>query len=251
MNAIIPSRHRGFSLVELTVVIGIIAVLVAITLTVGSSLSRRANVQQTQNTIRVLDQAVSEWERISARTLTWGTDGTPTGAAYDLQQNTPHLYSLTEMLDVIGRVGEIRTYIAQIDQRSIHTFASSEAAPPWLTSLDPNEPDPFVGQWQAQYGSGQWNGSLAVLDAWDRPLRFVHGGRLGNPDPPFNDTMGALDADRTIRTQAESIYGIAVNRRPFVVSSGPDGFFGDASSGDAFVRQMVTDNIFSYVVGKP
>ena len=96
--------RRGFTLLEIVVVISLILFLVGLTLTVGVTVIERSEITQTENTMRLLDMALQEWEIAADRKLSWGRDGlAPDGspspaAVYDLQGNPAILYgpSLTD-----------------------------------------------------------------------------------------------------------------------------------------------------------
>ena len=72
------SRHaRGFTLVEMTIVIGIVILLAGLTLAVTVSVVQGSEVRQTELTIRLLDSAIQEWEAQADRQVTYGIDGQP------------------------------------------------------------------------------------------------------------------------------------------------------------------------------
>ena len=71
-HAIIRSFRRGFTMIELLIVIGLIALLVGLTATVGLGLMSKSQINETENVLRLLDLAVSEWESLSDRKLSWG-----------------------------------------------------------------------------------------------------------------------------------------------------------------------------------
>ena len=49
-------------MVEVLIVIGIIVLLAGLTVTVGTGMLRKSKVNETEQILRMLDQAVTEWE---------------------------------------------------------------------------------------------------------------------------------------------------------------------------------------------
>src|SRR5687768_4208415 len=84
-SATSPNSHRGFTLIEMMVVIGIIVMLVGLTIAVGTSIHAKAEVSQTEHMLTTLDQALREWELTAERQISYGTNGDPPGsnAVYD------------------------------------------------------------------------------------------------------------------------------------------------------------------------
>jgi prepilin-type N-terminal cleavage/methylation domain-containing protein len=234
---------RAFTLVELLVVITIIVVLVGIVLAVGAALGNSGAVTSTRNTLKILDNALAEWEQSSGRTLTWGVNGTPAGSTYDMQETTYHVYLISELLATIGRSNDVKSMLSQVSQNELVTYTNQ--APEWVREeqhfgFPALEPDPQVGSWLGDFAN--WSGAQTVLDAWDRPIRFIHPGRKWTTGESW-----AADPDGTVQTPLEERYGSCRNGRGFFVSGGPDGAFGDWSTTpeDDPRHQAVHDNIFT------
>ncbi len=259
-------KRRGFTLLEIMIVVGIIVILVSIVLAVGGALAGNQNVRRTEATMEILDKALSEWELLMRRQLSWGIDGqmpdgTPNPRAnYDIQEDTMHIFLISDMLDDVGVSSDLRTILAQIDSahyvRYEYDGPGGRPSPvdpsAWilegnLTPFQATEPDPNVAQWATD--AANWYGKHTALDAWDRPIRIIHPGRLRDP----NDLItGPADEDGTVRTPLEDVYGIAVNAKPYFVSSGPDGRFGSlATSATQAQQEAARDNIYTYEVHEP
>ncbi len=192
-------RSPGFTLIELVVVISLILLLVGLTMSVGLAVRSQSETRQTENVLILLDQAVKQWQIAADRQLSWGTNGTPLGAVYDVQGDIEGSVSaeeqLVQLLSRIGTNSAARDILAQID-------------------------DDFLQQIEDEDGKLV----LQLIDPWDSPSYLIHPGRLPDPDNYPGETVG--DIDGTIRTEHETMYGVALNRILLFVSAGPDGEFG-------------------------
>lgn len=258
------SRHirSAFTLIELVVVVGIIILLAALTLTVSSSLSLRSEIQSTESTLKLLDAALEDWRVTMDRPLSWGTNNVPAGAVYDMQIGTQHVLMVTEMLRTVGRTPSAKTIIAQIPDKQVLRFdaANPPATPAWISPGDPDDPDPNLPAAMSYFVTGD----LVVLDAWGTPIRMIHPGRLlgatGAADPlPASWPAWVTEQDGTVFVEdgsgfngLEEFYGVCRNRKVCFLSAGPDGKFGNvnAAVGSRLFDQTL-DNIYSYEVIKP
>jgi len=71
------NHRRGFTLVEMTIVIGIIILLAGLTLAVSVSVVQGSEIRQTELTVRLLDAAIQEWQVLADRQISYGIDGEP------------------------------------------------------------------------------------------------------------------------------------------------------------------------------
>lgn len=241
------SVHGGFTLVEVVVVMGIIILLVALTISVGVVVVEGSEVRQTETVLRQLDTALQEWQTHADRRLTWGDNST--GAVYDMQWDTTHVFRITELLNTIARSSNILDIVAGIDPDFVHTYRGSEY-PEWIESADQSEMD---DSWAIDNPNDNSSLGLAVLDAWGQPFHIVHPGCVDGSVGCVTITTGAVDVDGTVRTEIENEYGIAKNRQILFVSAGPEGKFGDLqleildpANRDPELVQQVKDNIYSY-----
>lgn len=241
-------RQRGFTLIELVVVIGIILLLVGLVMAIGTAVRQNGETQQTETTIELLEAAVQEWQTVAQRQLTWGIDDDPQDAYYDIQGDpdgegvngaTWDILVLTELLQTIRRPSSVQSIIAQINPDFVHRYQQDDNSV-WLSAMETNEVnDRFVGE-------------LTVVDAWGLPIYATHPGRLPHEllDNPANTI---IDVDDTIRTFNENWYGVAKNRQVCFVSAGPDGDFGhmNPAGNDPDLLAATEDNVFSYEAISP
>lgn len=232
---------RGFSLVELTVVIGIVVLLAGLTLSVGTAALRNAEQRTTATTLQQLDAAVGEWELLADRKLSWWQfyDDPAGYAARDLHSDTRDVLIVTEIFDAIMPSDAVQRIIAQIDPEFIYRYRDDTA--PWL-----DEPQEKI---QVQ---NRFVGSMTVLDTWGTPIYATHPGRpwtMADSQPGYPLPR---DQDGTIRTLNEQRYGIAPNRRIVFVSAGPDQRFGLPSEFSPLDTEAMNDarldNIYSVAV---
>ena len=241
------ASRAAFTLVEMIITIGVIVLLTALTVSATVALSRKSEVRQTENMLRLLDMAVQEWEIKADRKITWGD-----GATYEMQDDTPHVFTATEVLRRIRSSDVVRSFLAQIRPEFLYEYdyENTGEIPPWLpTTPDQDDPDPHADMARMQLLSYAWDGELAVLDPWGVPIRAVHPGPVFEPGDP-----GEPDPDGTIYLGdqtygVELFYGRARSRRIRFVSAGPDGKFGNLSlDHDAPIHEQAHDNIYSYSV---
>ncbi len=213
-------RLPGFTLIELVVVISLILLLVGLTMSVGLAVRSQSETRQTENVLILLDQAVKQWQIAADRQLSWGRDGVPVDAVYDVQGDIDGSFSaedqLIQMLERIRTNSAARDILAQID-------------------------NDFLQQEDGDL-------ELKLVDPWGKRISLIHPGRL--PDPLLGDNPAAADIDGTIRTPHETRYGVALNRILLFVSAGPDGEFGDLEAQtDSPDFQATQDNVYSYKPG--
>ena len=206
---------RGFSLVEVTVVIGIVVLLAGLTLSAGTAVVRNAEQRSTATALLQLDTAVREWELQADRKLTWWQylyDRPDEIDAIDVHSFTPPVLIITEILDAIRANDAVQRILAQIDPELVYRYRDDTA--PWLDAADKiHVNDRFIG-------------GMTVRDAWGTPIYATHPGRKWTPTSNVPGFALERDPDGTIRTYNEEHYGIAPNRRIVFVSAGPDQRFG-------------------------
>ncbi|MEO1277627.1 MAG: type II secretion system protein, partial [Planctomycetota bacterium] len=162
---------RGFTIIELLVVILIISVLIALGLAVGARVVGGAKTTQTRDLIKTLENVLSSYETTADRTLP-AFIADPRG---DLTATTissqPAFFPLADGVagetdDFINSVGlflhearsvaGVSSLLDGLDTQNYQEFAYTPATE---LSSDPGATEPLVP---------------TVLDAWGQPLRLVH-----------------------------------------------------------------------------
>ncbi len=278
--------RRAFSMVELMVAIVIIAILAAITLSVGSAVLESADKRKTQDMLSLLDAAMVEYQNHTGRPLTSGQgDGAGSLPYSDMPLDGVSSYDLPvrgvytqTQPDGIGFLEDFSA--VPDDFASWETAVSNRAGRRMMTTLlnelkrvasskaivakigdsfweyrDPDNPDPD---------------DAYVVDAWGRPVLVVFGGRdwytgaaesSGLNDAEIEGTTNTplKDEDGTIRTYEERAFGPARGQRTYFMSAGPDQRYGwleythgadgaFAPAQDAVTYRRTEDNMYSYEV---
>ena len=225
-----PAPRRGFSLIELMVVIGIILLLMGLIVSVTVALTSQSEARATQNTLKLLDQALHEWETTAERSFTWGKNNQPVGTTYDIQRDASAEDQTSVVLWRLKNTPGCKEILAKIDSDMLVNDTS--VTPP----------------------------RLKLLDAWGKEIVVVHPGRL--PVFTLDGANPLMDADGTIRVTPawspdinENRVGVCASRRICFISAGADGKFGDLhldkaevalSAGDVKDVQQAGDNMSSY-----
>lgn len=275
-----PHARPAFTLIELLVVLGIIALLVSITLLVGRQVKVSSETRFTQDTIRVLDNVMDAYihatGEIPPPTYTPAA-GSPTFTG--LAANTILLaadardMTNTNAISPIGPTGP-----QMLDGMSVFFAQASEvpAAKDILTKIpsratsqfdpDGNKPQPLA---------------ITVLDAWKRPIRYVHPAFQGdvvgslrvnasvpNAPRPVAEMFGTPAAGQSyictdIRRNhvgttttsgpslladalADSDGGTCPGTRPYFYSAGPDGLVGLGANAQGTVQDNFNlDNVYT------
>jgi type II secretory pathway pseudopilin PulG len=267
---------RAFSLLEIVVVLGVILLLAALVLAVSGSVLAASDRRETENVMRLLEQATLEWEQALGRPINYGPKaepgltGVPARDVYEERINVPMIpndaLSLPWMSCVLmQRFGEnerTRDIVSKIPETYSRKWRNGDPALPnvWgnLTpagiATNPNRMPNGIGI------------VPLVLDAWGfrigvcfpgRPWRngtglsttneaqFYSGGLyLRGVNAPAS---GAPDPDGTEQTPDERVFGSCRDRRIRFVSAGPDGAFGDVYQAEgSTMKKQSLDNIVNY-----
>ncbi len=254
-------RARGFTLVELVVVIGIIIALLSLVLAVSTLLIQQNEGRQLESAFANLETAIIEYEQAVGRPMTFQAYREPVGA-YDIPANPQFgISGLEGQYNAGGSSTTINQgvlcscssnndthgwekYVVQLMNLLVRTQSAEEI----IARLDPAL---FV---PVRLSNGQplpSNQSLSTLvDPWGSAVAVVMPGRQWRESDAGTFQQ---DADGTIRTRMEEKAGICRNGKVLFVSAGPDGDLGclSCAGGNSPRYEASLDNIYSYEPGNP
>jgi prepilin-type N-terminal cleavage/methylation domain-containing protein len=274
--------RSGFTMIELMVAMVIIAILAAITLSIGSAVIESADRRKTHDVLALLDAAMTEYEQHTGRAMTYGygdaegylspdkpLDGI---SRYDIpvlafNQTSENGLGFTEDFSVDPtNFGSWESTVKkrigwQLMHKILERLEGVQSCQNILGRIAP-------AFWQEADVSNTIRRHL--VDAWGRPIVPVFPGRewydraaesSGLNDEELENTTDTpfKDADGTIRTFEERAFGPARGSRVYFMSTGPDGRYGWVGftnpTGSDFVGDAddvrfgrTEDNLYSYEV---
>ena len=233
-------KRRAFTVMELVVVIGVILILMALALSVTSSVLAANDRRSMENTFKLLDQAISSFEAQMGRDLTFGrrtVPGAPTAtadytgaapsAAYDIYElNFAGVHSVCIVLERLSTAGsesaEILSKIPGSSLRFLPMNGATVLGDPVPTTWAPNRMPATAA-------------IREIVDPWGRRIATCFPGRAATKAELANSALPTDSNDGTVRTSDEVAMGVCRNRRIYFISAGPDGDF-----------STTADNIYSY-----
>lgn len=163
-----PHTARGFTIVELLIVIAIIAVLASLALLVGRSAVEGGKRTQTTDTIRVLDTALATQMHVLDGQVPATVTFRPNGGTQDYKFAIADAASATgsNSNEVVNSLGlwmvtaqsdpAVRKILDQINPKLVQTISNPA---PWGGPTTAATAVPAIA---------------TILDGWGRPIRFVH-----------------------------------------------------------------------------
>ncbi len=237
-------NRRAFTVMELVVVIGVILILMALALSVTSSVLAANDRRSMENTFKLLDQAISSFEAQMGRDFAFGrrvVPGVPVGppngipdytgttpsVAYDIYElNFPTVHAVCMVLERLSTPGsesaEILSKIPASALRFLPMNGATVVGDPVPTTWTPNRM-PATALIRE------------IVDPWGRRIATCFPGRAATKAELANSAIPTDSNDGTVRTADEVSMGVCRNRRIFFLSGGPDGDF-----------TTVADNVYSY-----
>ena len=238
----------GFTLVELLVVIGIIAILASMVLAVSSGILATSERKQVEDTFTLLDKAIHELELTRGQELVFSripkSGTTDELTFYDIKELPPSTpaYIMPVLLMLLMNNDRSREFISKINPDFLKRTGTGTNVV--LDLVDP------------------WGKRIAVVPcgrpATEREMRDAY--RAGSTKTPVSaDPIGiGIDRDdRTVRTNDEQFLGVCSGRRWTFISCGPDQNLGlppwnstrSDKNNDGF--DDWDDNIFSQPLTQP
>lgn len=239
------TSRRGFTLLELLVVISIIVILVSLLVGAGLAVTRNSRANATKGVLESLNRALDEFivennnnippfDRESYAAVP-GWDG-PNGGDPDTDylnesdNPMPQRPDASVFVRQARGVGEVDAILAGVPER----FVIPTAVPRSVTVgggsiIEANMYDTapsFVDAWASTDWPGIADlGSGGFEDAW--PIRdqtliyYIHPNNRRDRSPSGNPEF----------PDAQELYGSIVNGRPYFLSAGPDRFYGHPEEG--------------------
>lgn len=244
----------GFTLVELLVVIGIIAILASMVLAVSGGVLATSERKQVEDTFTLLNKAIQEMELTRGQELVFSRKKNASDASeltfYDVEENpsATTAYIMPKLLALLKSNDRSREFINKINPDFLKQSGVGTTA--ILDLVD------------------AWGNRIAVVPcgrpATEREMRSGYrtvGSVKGNPITADPLGIGIDSIDRTVRTEDETYLGVCSGRRWTFVSRGPDGSLGvPAWNTTATAKQRDGnsdgiddwgDNIFSQTLTEP
>lgn len=259
------TARRGFTLLEMLIVIGIIALLASLVLAVSSSVIRASEERNTRNTLEVLNTAMEEYERTLDRAVSYRSaaytgvvaDPTNAGQRYDLDSapaappTGSGVAAWTAMASPYGTIATagLPAYSNLPFRRTVHLIWALTQSPSSAAIMQ-KLPESVLRGVRPSSNTAGFLGARHVVDSWETPIIAVFPGRVAGANGVSENATTPVDKDGTIRSDSEGAAATAggmgvvcKDRKVLFVSAGNDARFTQLVSG---VYSPSTDNLYSY-----
>jgi len=261
--------RRGFTLLEVLIVIGIIVIIASLVLAVSSSVVRASEERSTKNTLEVLNMAAEEYERTVDRRISYRS-GTVTGGivadatsaggvAYkfdvDSGAGTPPAGSgVTTWTAVVNPYNSVSGGLpaySNLPFRRTAILIQAMSDSPNCAAIMQKLPEAIFRGIKVNAAQNSFTALRQAVDAWDTPIIAVFPGREATAAELAANNPAIVDKDGTVKCDSEwgnalSQGGMQVSckdRRVLFVSAGNDSRF-TVQSGSTY--QPSNDNLYSY-----
>lgn len=267
-------RKKGFTLLELLIVIGIIVIIASLVLAVSSSVVRASEERATKNTLEVLNMAAEEYQRTVDRRISYRSAAVASGIAQDptvLAGSTPPVPLRYDVATVpvppagtgvtawtslatpySSAAGGLPAYSPLPFQRTAALIGFMSESPTCAVLMQ-KLPDAIFRGIKPNANSASFTAVRHCVDAWDTPIIAVFPGRDARR---VADATGAadnpnfIDKDGTVKCDSEwglpTAGGMQVSckdRRILFMSAGNDSRFTAVTGA---VYSLSNDNLYSY-----
>jgi len=147
------ASRRGFTLIEIMVVLGIIVLLVVILLAVTSAVSRKAEVSRTQLILKGLDGIAKDYESETGQPLLLNGAGAAVGSVYPGSGISPGFAAPAANYSFVNLLYRLPSTRAQLEK----LMGNSDSATARLVT------DPATGV-------------MSINDAWGQPIQYLRQG---------------------------------------------------------------------------
>lgn len=261
-------RKKGFTLLELLIVIGIIVILASLVLAVSSSVARASEERATRNTLQVLDLATEEFERTVDRRATYQSGVVTGGIAADPTTGTP-----TPKYDIYSSAGSPPAGSGVLVWTGLpQPYSSVTAGLPAYSSLPFRRTALLIAAMaetpsvapilqklpEAIFRGIKQSATIPIptavrnaVDSWDTPIIAIFPGREATAAEVLANNPNIVDKDGTVKCDSEwapaASGGMQLSckdRRILWVSAGNDSRFHDVPVGTTY--KPSSDNLYSY-----
>ena len=267
-------RKKGFTLLELLIVIGIIVIIASLVLAVSSSVVRASEERATKNTLEVLNMAAEEYERTVDRRISYRSAAVASGIAQDptvLQGSTPPVPLRYDVATVpvppagtgvtpwtslatpySSAAGGLPAYSPLPFQRTAALIGFMSESPTCAVLMQ-KLPDAIFRGIKPIGNLASFTAVRHCVDAWDTPIIAVFPGRDARrvaDATGLADNPNFIDKDGTVKCDSEwglpTAGGMQVSckdRRILFTSAGNDSRFTAVTGA---VYSLSNDNLYSY-----